>query len=119
MTRPETIFAAVYAIGAVPARYALERRQWKEAATLTVPANVPWDKTPYAEANIHFAIGLGAARSNQPEIAQRAIDRLAAIRQTLVDQKDGAVAGFLGALGFAPSPLQPLEMRIGPRKGTS
>ncbi|HEY3056923.1 MAG TPA: hypothetical protein VGK31_13440 [Thermoanaerobaculia bacterium] len=81
-------FSAGYALAAVPARYALERRQWKEAAALTVPANVPWEKYAYAEASIHFAVGIGAARSNQPEIAQRAIDRLAAIRQTLIDQKD-------------------------------
>ncbi len=32
--------------------------------------------------------------------------------RTLVDQKDAAVAGFLGALGFAPSPLQALEIRL-------
>lgn len=82
-------FAAGYALAAVPARYALERRQWKEAAALTVPgSNVAWEKVPYAEANIHFAVALGAARSNQPEVAQRALDRLAAIRQTLVDRKD-------------------------------
>jgi tetratricopeptide (TPR) repeat protein len=82
-------FAAGYAVAAVPARYALERRQWKEAAALTLPgSNLSWEKFPYAEANIHFAVAIGAARSNQPEIAQRAIDRLAAIHQALVDQKD-------------------------------
>ena len=81
--------AAAYALAAVPARYALERRQWKEAAALTLPkTNVSWEKFPYAEANTRFAIALGAARSNQPELAQRAIDRLAAIQQTLVEQKD-------------------------------
>ena len=81
-------FAAAYAIGAVPARFALERRQWKEAAALTVPGNVSWDKVPYAEAHIHFARGLGAARSGQAAIAREAVSRLAAIRQTLLDQKN-------------------------------
>jgi tetratricopeptide (TPR) repeat protein len=81
-------FAAAYAIGAVPARYALERRQWKEAAALTVPTNVVWEKVPYAEANIHFARGIGAARSGQPAIARDAVTRLAAIRQVLLDQKN-------------------------------
>jgi tetratricopeptide (TPR) repeat protein len=81
-------FAAAYAVGAVPARYTLERRQWKEAAALTVPAVVMWDKVPYAEANIHFARGIGAARSDQPAIARDAINRLAAIRQVLIDQKN-------------------------------
>ncbi|HVR38727.1 MAG TPA: hypothetical protein VMU84_06500, partial [Thermoanaerobaculia bacterium] len=81
-------FAAAYAIGAVPARYALERRQWKEAAALTVPTNVSWEKVPYAEGNIHFARGIGAARSGQPAIARDAVSRLAAIRQVLLDQKN-------------------------------
>ena len=34
--------------------------------------------------------------------------------RTLVDRKDATVTGFLKALGFAPSPLQALEMRLGP-----
>lgn len=81
-------FAAAYAIGAVPARYALERRQWKEAAALTVPTNVLWEKAPYAEGNIHFARGIGAARSGQLAIARDAMSRLATIRQVLLDQKN-------------------------------
>jgi ribosomal protein S18 acetylase RimI-like enzyme len=32
--------------------------------------------------------------------------------RTLVDQKDKGVAGFLDALGFKPSPLQALEMKL-------
>jgi hypothetical protein len=86
-------FAAAYAIGAVPGRYALERRQWKEAAALTVPKIVVWEKVPYAEANVHFARGIGAARSGQVAIARDAMSRLAAIRQVLLDQKNTYWAG--------------------------
>ncbi len=86
-------FAAAYAMGAVPARFTLERRQWKEAAALTVPSTVTWEKVPYAEANIHFARGIGAARSGQPAIARDAVSRLAAIRQVLLDQKNSYWAG--------------------------
>src|SRR6266852_3012842 len=68
-------FAAAYALAAVPARCVLERRQWKEAAALTVPAGASWEKFPYAEANIHFAAAIGAARSNQLDVAKRAVDR--------------------------------------------
>ena len=32
--------------------------------------------------------------------------------RTLVDLKDAGVAGFLKAVGFAPSPLQALELRL-------
>jgi ribosomal protein S18 acetylase RimI-like enzyme len=34
--------------------------------------------------------------------------------RTLVDGKDAAVAGFLGAMGFTPSHLQALERQLGP-----
>ena len=34
--------------------------------------------------------------------------------RTLVDGRDAGVAGFLKALGFAPSPLQALEIRLAP-----
>jgi tetratricopeptide (TPR) repeat protein len=81
-------FAAAFAISAVPARFALERKQWKEAAALTVPTMIDWAQTPYAEANIHFARGVGGARSGNLAVARDAIARLAAIRQTLLDQKN-------------------------------
>jgi tetratricopeptide (TPR) repeat protein len=74
-----TAFAGAYAISAVPARFALERRDWKQAAALTVPASVAWDKFPYAEANIHFARAIGAARSGQLDVARDAVARLGAI----------------------------------------
>ena len=80
-------FAAAHAMSAVPARFAIERREWKEAAALTIPTVIEWSKVPYAEANIHFARGIGAARSGQLDIARAALERLGTIRQTLVEQK--------------------------------
>jgi tetratricopeptide (TPR) repeat protein len=76
-------FAAAYAISAVPGRYALERRQWKEAAALTVPSVIEWSKVPYAEANIHFARAIGGARSGDLGVARDALARLQAIRGSL------------------------------------
>lgn len=82
-------FAAAYALAAVPARFALERRQWTDAAQLEPrPANFPWKKFSYAEANVHFARAIGAARTGDLNTAKTAIDRLAAIRQELVEQKN-------------------------------
>ena len=48
-------FAAGYALAAVPARHALERRAWKEASALTAQPTFPWEKYPYAKAIVHFA----------------------------------------------------------------
>ena len=76
-------FAAAYAISAVPGRYALERRQWKEAAALPVPTIIDWSKVPYAEANIHYARAIGGARSGDLDVARSAVSRLEAIQKSL------------------------------------
>ena len=82
-------FAAAYAYAAVPARYALERRMWSDAAKLELrPSTFPWKNFPYAEAILHFAKAVGGARSGDLNTAKAAVDRLGAIRQTLADQKN-------------------------------
>jgi len=82
-------FAAAYALAAIPARYALERREWTQAAGLQLhPAGFPWKNFRYAEAIVVFARGLGAARSGDRAAAGREVERLAAIR--------GEIAGASG-----------------------
>jgi len=82
-------FAGYYALAAVPARFALERRRWAEAAVLTVrPADFPWDRYPYAEALTWFARALGAARGGDPVRARTDVERLGQLRQKLLDQKN-------------------------------
>src|SRR5438552_10567729 len=47
----QKVFQVAYALAAIPARYALERRRWSEAAALQVrPSSFPWDRFRYAEA---------------------------------------------------------------------
>ena len=83
----QNTFAAAYALAAIPARYALERHQWKEAAALEVkPDWFPWNQFSYAEAITHYAIGIGAARSDDLEKAKKASDRLAEIQKALATQ---------------------------------
>jgi hypothetical protein len=54
--------AASYALAAIPARYALERHRWDEAARLEVPqvTGFSWSAFPQAEAVVHFAKGTGS-----------------------------------------------------------
>jgi tetratricopeptide (TPR) repeat protein len=81
-------FQAGYALAAIPARFALETRAWKEAAALTPrPADFPWAKYTYAEAIVHFARAVGAARSGDLPTARQAVARLEAIRSGLAGQK--------------------------------
>jgi len=87
---PET-FKVAYAFTAIPARYALERRRWNEAAKLTLsPSSLgafPWARFRWAEAHIHFARAIGAARTGDPASARLDVEKLAAIRQALVEVK--------------------------------
>jgi len=61
------------ALAAVPARYMLERQDWRGAANLAVPATVT---AAPAKAITHFARALGAARVGDVAAAQADIDRL-------------------------------------------
>ena len=72
-TFDEPNFAAAYALTAIPARWTLERRDWKAAAALEpVTADFPWQNVPYARATTFFAQALGAARSGQLDRARGA-----------------------------------------------
>src|SRR5712692_9674563 len=74
------ISAGNTARAAVPARYMLERQDWKGAAQLQ-PLGTPF---PAAEAITHFARAMGAARSGDPAAAQADIDKLKQLREGLL-----------------------------------
>jgi hypothetical protein len=76
--------AAEYAAAAVPARVALERGAWKDAANLT-PRTTAF---PQADAVTHFARALGAARSGQLFAARTALATLAPLSGTLKAKND-------------------------------
>jgi hypothetical protein len=79
---------SAYALAAVPARYALERRRWAEAAALSLhPRDFPWKRWPMAEAVNAYARGLGAARRNDSPGARREAERLSALRDVLTTAK--------------------------------
>lgn len=81
-----------YALAAIPARLALERGRWGDAARLELPAAIDeadWMRFPQAEAVHAYARALGAARSGDAVGAAREVDRLRALRASLVDKKLG------------------------------
>jgi hypothetical protein len=73
-----------YALVASPARYMIERSDWKGAAQLPVRPS----KFAHTEAMTHFARALGAARSGTPAAAAADIARLAELREKLRAGKD-------------------------------
>jgi len=79
----------LYAMGTSPARYAVERHQWAEAAALQVPPNTfPGRRWAWTEANLYFARALGASRTGKAEAARKDVQQLASLRDTLLQGND-------------------------------
>jgi tetratricopeptide (TPR) repeat protein len=86
----QEVFQAAFAWSAMPARFALERHRWDEAAALTLhPIAFPWERFRFAEANISFARAIGAARSGKAAAARQDVDKLASIQKALSEVKIG------------------------------
>ena len=80
--KPKVVGVAIVAytaMAAIPARYALERQDWRTAAGLEPPAG-PF---PQAEAITYFARALGAARAGHLAAAPQEIDKLKQQRAAL------------------------------------
>ena len=80
----ETFLPGPYALAVSPARYAVERGDWKAAAALEVRPS----PLPHIQAITHFARALGAARAGNPEAAKADIARLQELRDRLRQSKD-------------------------------
>jgi hypothetical protein len=78
------LFAAQYALAASPARYAIERNDWKAASELQVRP------TPlhYPDAMTHFARALGAARLGNIAAANVEIAKIVELRDRLIAARD-------------------------------
>jgi tetratricopeptide (TPR) repeat protein len=73
-----------YGAAAIPARYAIELGNWRQAAQLRVAE----DGVPWAQAITWTAIGVGSARSQNPEKAAQAEQKLAALRDSIAKQNN-------------------------------
>jgi tetratricopeptide (TPR) repeat protein len=80
----ETFLPGPYALAVSPARYAVERGDWKTAAALDVRPS----PLPHILAITHFARALGAARAGNPEAAKADIAKLGELRDKLRASKD-------------------------------
>jgi tetratricopeptide (TPR) repeat protein len=80
----ETFLVGPYALAVSPARYAIERGDWKAAASLDVRPS----PLSQVQAISYFARALGAARSGNPDAAKAEIAKLVELRDKLRDAKD-------------------------------
>lgn len=89
---------AAYAVAAIPSRYALERRNWAEAATLSSPAiPFPLERFPWAEAMLAFTRALGAAHTGDLAAARAQIAALEALNKKLTQAKNTYWANLVEA----------------------
>jgi hypothetical protein len=68
-----------YNFTAMPARYAVERSAWADAAALKLPVGA----TPFVQALTHFARAVGAARAGNADAAQQDVDMLGTLKAQL------------------------------------
>ncbi|MBW3654868.1 MAG: hypothetical protein KY444_02085 [Gemmatimonadetes bacterium] len=86
-----------YNFSAMPARLALERGRWTEAAQLAVPAAAP----AYVRAIRLFARGIGAARAGAPANAAESVDALRVLTDSLTAAGESYWATAVGAQRLA------------------
>ncbi|HVU84953.1 MAG TPA: hypothetical protein VHC50_08935, partial [Puia sp.] len=74
---------------AIPSRYLLENRDWKEAASLKVyPEKFPWKNFQWQEAIIHFTRLMGAVHIDHIDSAKVELTALNGIYDGLLKEKD-------------------------------
>ncbi|HYL90451.1 MAG TPA: hypothetical protein VEU32_17000 [Burkholderiales bacterium] len=78
-------FAGPYSLAAMPARLALERGAWREAAQLAPTKS----QFAFTEANTYFARVIGAARSGDAEAAKKDLREIEARRDALKAANNG------------------------------
>ena len=82
-------FKVLYAFAAMPGRYFLEKRMWKEAAAMEIsPADFPWEKFSWQKAIFHFTRVLGSVHIDKMKEAKMEVDNLKALHNILSKQKN-------------------------------
>ncbi|HZG23508.1 MAG TPA: hypothetical protein VEZ17_02950, partial [Chitinophagaceae bacterium] len=82
-------FKVAYAFAAIPSRYFLENKMWKEAATFEIPrANLNWPDFPWQNAIARFAKLMGFVHTHDVTSAKAELAKLQAHCNTLKKQND-------------------------------
>ena len=98
--RREPTFKTAFHLASTQARYALERRAWREAMSLVPrePPTLDWDRFPWPEAVTWFARGLGAAHQKNVDEARRAAQRLRELENAAAKAGEKLFARNIGVL---------------------
>ncbi len=83
-------FKIAYTAAAMPARIAVENKNWEEAASLELPqiADLNWDGYPWQKSLLHFAKALGNIHSNKLDVAEDELELLRSFESELTALND-------------------------------
>ena len=81
---PKDHFASAYALIAIPARLAVENKNWELATKLELPnTNLDWGKATWPKAILHFSRALGFTNTGNSLAAQKELEILISLRARL------------------------------------
>ena len=82
---PLNHFAVAYTANAIPARIALENRQWNDAAILELPSlEFEWTNFPWERSILHFAKAYGSIRLGNINSAEKELEIIKTFHQQLI-----------------------------------
>jgi tetratricopeptide (TPR) repeat protein len=82
-------FKVAYAFAAIPSRFVLENKNWKDAAGVQIPlSNITWKNFPWQEAMIHFTRAMGSLHTGNMDAARLELSKLQQLKDMLDKQKD-------------------------------
>ena len=91
---PKDHFASAYALIAIPARLAVENKNWELATKLELPnTNLDWGKATWPKAILHFSRALGFTNTGDSSSAQKELEILVSLRDRLNDAENSYESG--------------------------
>lgn len=83
-------FKIAYTAAAIPARIAIENKNWQDAAKVEVPRNLDlaWDSFPWQKAIVHFTRAMGLIHTNNLLAAENELNVLRFLQQALSEVDD-------------------------------
>tara|TARA_R110000765_G_scaffold20291_1_gene52721 strand:- start:2607 stop:4292 length:1686 start_codon:yes stop_codon:yes gene_type:complete len=83
-------FKIAYSAAAIPARIAVENKNWEEATVLKLPkiTGLEWEKFPWQQSLLHFAKALGAIHMNNLIDAEKELSLLKSFKDELINLDD-------------------------------
>lgn len=85
-----TNFKIAYTASAIPARIAMENKNWEEAAALKLPENLglSWEFFPWEKAILHFTRAMGAIHTKNLSAAENELNILRSFQKELTESND-------------------------------